>query len=111
STGAGAPGPGRFSLCVLPTTARGRVMPCTKGARATRERTKPVPSTEYLDVPTAAAVLGVGCRSVYRLIEKRALKAVEVNERGDLRIRRRWLDEYAERASEASPADRLTTEC
>ncbi len=84
-------------------------MPCTKGVRATRDRTKPVPSTEYLDVPSAAAVLGVGCRSVYRLIEKRALKAVEVNDRGDLRIRRAWLDDYAERAAESelsSPDER-----
>lgn len=69
-----------------------------------RVRTKPEPSTEFLSVEQAAALLGAGARSVYRLIERRELRSIVINDRGDLRIRRRWLDEYAETAAQHQPA-------
>jgi excisionase family DNA binding protein len=59
---------------------------------------------DWLTVPEAAEQLRVGPRSVYRAIQGGDLRAARVNERGDLRIARAWLQEFCERRSDLRPA-------
>jgi excisionase family DNA binding protein len=61
-------------------------------------------TTDWLTVPEAAKQLRTGRRSVYNAIRTGALRAVPVNERGDLRIARAWLQDWCERRSVRVPA-------
>lgn len=57
----------------------------------------------FLTVPEVAKHLRCGTRPVYRAIKAGELKAVAVNERGDLRIADAWMHDWIERLS-ARPA-------
>lgn len=58
------------------------------------------PPAEFLDVRTAARLLNVGRRFLYRAIRDGKLRAAPINDRGDLRLKREWLAAYLERLAD-----------
>ena len=44
----------------------------------------------------AAAYIGAGTKEIYKAVRKGKLKAVRLNERGDIRTTREWVDEWME---------------
>lgn len=44
----------------------------------------------------AADYVGAGPKEIYKAVRRRKLKAVRLNERGDIRTRREWVDEWME---------------
>ncbi|HEX6465384.1 MAG TPA: excisionase family DNA-binding protein [Vicinamibacterales bacterium] len=45
----------------------------------------------------AAAYVGAGPKEIYKAVRAGKLKAVRLNERGDIRTTREWVDEWMER--------------
>ena len=44
----------------------------------------------------AAAYIGAGPKEIYRAVRSGTLKAVRLNQRGDIRTTREWVDEWME---------------
>ena len=44
----------------------------------------------------AAAYIGAGPKEIYKAVRSAKLKAVRLNERGDIRTTREWVDEWME---------------
>ena len=57
-------------------------------------------SREWLTIRQAAVYVHVSVRSLYRAVRRRELRAAPVNARGDLRLSRRWLNDWLERRAE-----------
>ena len=51
----------------------------------------------YLKISQAALLLQSGPRPLYRAAREGRLRAVRINDRGDLRTTREWLAEYIEK--------------
>jgi excisionase family DNA binding protein len=49
---------------------------------------------DWLTPRQAADVIGASVRSVYRAISRQELRAKSINDRGDYRISRRWLEDW-----------------
>lgn len=45
----------------------------------------------------AAAYIGAGPKEIYKAVRAGKLKAVRLNQRGDIRTTREWVDEWMER--------------
>jgi excisionase family DNA binding protein len=52
---------------------------------------------EWLSVPDIANELDSGERPIYRAIKNNELRAAKINDRGDLRVSRAWLEDWLER--------------
>jgi excisionase family DNA binding protein len=63
---------------------------------------------EWLTPREAAQEHNVGPRTIYNAIRRGELRAAPVNQRGDLRIKRAWLDDWLER--KAREAERAAAE-
>lgn len=56
-------------------------------------------TTDWLTVREACPVAKVGPKTVYREIAAGRLRAARIGGRRDLRIHRRWIDEWLERTA------------
>ena len=53
----------------------------------------------YLTITDAARLLQSGPRPLYRAAKAGRLRVAKINDRGDLRTTRKWLDEYIQALS------------
>jgi excisionase family DNA binding protein len=58
------------------------------------DSTTSAPLGDCLTVPGVAREIHSSTRSVYRAIKRGKLKAARINDRGDLRIYRSWVEEW-----------------
>ncbi len=71
------------------------------------------PTTDWLTPLQACPVAQCGVKLLYREIKAGRLRAARVGGRRDLRIHRRWIDEWLERSAEivdVAPRRRTATE-
>lgn len=57
--------------------------------------------TEFLTPEQAASYLGISRVTIYRLVADRQIKFSRASQRGRIRFRKQWLDEFVERGAEA----------
>ena len=67
-------------------------------ARTPETATRPDQSGEcrWWSARRAAAYIGAGPKEIYKAVRAGKLKAVRLNERGDIRTTREWVDEWME---------------
>ena len=64
--------------------------------------TRLLPASPWLTVRQAAAYIQTGPKVVYRAIAAGHLRAARIGARRDIRVRREWVNEYAERCADGA---------
>lgn len=57
---------------------------------------KPATESRWWSARQAAAYVGAGPKEIYKAVRSGKLKAVRLNERGDIRTTREWVDVWME---------------
>ena len=71
------------------------MQPIARTAEPTGAET-PAVESRWWSARRAAAYIGAGPKEIYKAVRLGTLKAVRLNQRGDIRTTREWVDEWME---------------
>ena len=76
--------------------------PITQAPESTRT-TEPSHERRWWSARRAAVYIGAGPKEIYKAVRAGKLKAVRLNQRGDIRTTREWVDEWMEQKQREQP--------